>query len=71
MKIIEEIKAADKKLIKILATEESLQSLEAKIGKFLKGKYASTFKGTLGGSGRNSVSLDFPFLSKLWFDDVL
>lgn len=65
MNVIEEVKSADQKLIKVAISEEELRKLEGSIGRFLKSRYASTFKGTLGGNGRSSVSLDFPFLSRL------
>ena len=50
--------------VKVVIDQQELKALERKIQSYLKSKYASSFKGTLG-NGRGSVTLDFPFLSKL------
>lgn len=47
-----------------MQTEEELKKMEGKISEFLKSKYAASIKGLLN-SGRGSVNLDFPFLSKM------
>lgn len=55
---------AGEKRVKVGMEEGVLKGLERKVEGYLKSKYASSFKGTLG-NGRGSVTLDFPFLSKL------
>lgn len=64
MKIIGEAKENSGNRVKVLVDEPTLKALERKLESYLKSKYASSFKGTLG-NGRGSVTLDFPFLSKL------
>lgn len=63
-KIISPQKEGSKNGVKVTAPEIKLKEMEERISLFLKSKYASSVKGIING-GRGSVTLDFPFLSKL------
>ena len=64
IKFLGQTKESGKAGYKVISEIQKIKEYEEKISKFLKSKYAASVKGILK-AGRGSVTLDFPFLSKL------